>query len=105
MAYEWEELYQNLRFLYVAYKNVGDGITTQEMASLDKNLTYQSTYARFKRMETNGLFTVERYPRSERGGHSGLRFNISKKGITKVVSLKERGIFKDEYDEEHWKLW
>lgn len=105
MAYSWDELYPNLKFLFIGCQYASDGITVQEMMSLDQNLTYQSAYHRFKRMVTNGLFYIERNPRPTSGGHPAVRFVITKAGIKRVSSLKNRGIYQESYDEEYWRLW
>ena len=71
MKIAWRTIDKLLSVMQV--KKRVDGDTIKQMMALDQNLTYSSAYYRFKRMVINGLFSIERYPRSKPGGHSGLR--------------------------------
>lgn len=103
MPLRWEQLYPKLKIMYICYKHPADSITIREILATNDGFKYKQIYDVFERLTYNGYLKRERPPREGPGGRP-VAYCISERGIRGVQAFISRGIYKDEYPEEYWKL-
>jgi len=97
-GYPWEQLYERLQVLYIAYRN-SEGFVTQEMMIVLGNDDYKHVWNHLNKMEKNGELERFKIPDDVR-----MHFCITKAGISRVERLRKSNILRDDYPEETWRI-